>query len=387
MLEPENRKLEWVLSAIFGVGSVVFILVFFAYFSNQADTVGPERNHRRTVSENGPVKAGQTQGQPDSKGQLDDPEEKHPGIASSKAGSKDQHREALSREVVLAALGRQEATLTIDVSGSPEAPFKIGQLVGTSSPNAITRGDDDHSPGPEKPSSDQPAPAVVSKESTLLSYTGDTVGQRNSTVVLKAELFETEAPRGDVSGNEVVFTVTDGISTQIATAITDSNGTAQVSTPVSLPAGLYDIKVAFVGDDYRLGSSTEASFVAWEAIAGLNINGSGWLAEDSEKVSFGFSIKYTKKSDVPQGQLQIVDKSKESGLDIQTEGFNWLVVTSDNLALLQGSASLNGESGYLFEMLVSDNGTPGKGKDFFELSIYGVPVASGLIDGGNIVIQ
>ncbi len=386
MLEPKNRKLEWILSAIFGVGSVALMLFSFAYFSNQGNEVVLERNDR-DVSDNSSVGAGKTEEQQDLEVGLDDVEEKYSDIADLKANLKDQ---------VLFSLGSQEVTATTKVplgwSIAASASVEPDPPVGDSDPPA---GDDNPPVGDDHPpvADDDPLPPPDPpsfeeiKVDTLINYTGATIGQRNGTVVLKAELSETDTPAGDLSGNEIVFILSDGISTQLATATTDSSGTAQVSTPVSLPAGFYDINATFEGDGHYLGSSTEVPFVIWEAIAGLNISGRGWLTEDSEKVNFGFNAKYTKNSDVPRGQLRLVDRSGESDLNIYTEGFNWLVVTSDNLALLQGSASLNGESGYSFELLVSDNGTPGKGKDFFELSIFGVPVASGLIDNGNIVVR
>lgn len=392
MLRLENKKLEWGLSALFGIVSIAIMMAAFFYFNNQGSKVVQERTDR-DVSDNGPVKSRRKQ---DAVVELDDVEKVHSDIANLRASLKDQKGDLPDSELGPSSPDSLELAV---FSKSPRKPLAPGggSIPSSASPEPDELvGDDDLFPSPSLRPSEMPddllpsvdvPPDEALTEETLLSYTGDTISERDEAVTLRAELSEPDAPGGDLSGNEIVFTLSDGIRTQLATAITDPKGRAQVLTPISLPAGFYNIKAQFAGDNHYLGSSTEVPFVVWEAIAGLSINGRGRLTEESEKASFSFSVEYTKKSDAPLGKVQLVDKSGKSDLDIYAEGFNWLIVTADNLALLQGSASLNGKSGFLFELLIADNGTPGKGKDFFELSIYGVPVASGLIDSGNIVVN
>ncbi len=400
MLKPKNIKLEWVLMALFGIGSVAFLLVALAYVSNQGNQIAPEPTGRE-ITEDSPSAVKQAQKQQEADAQPDDAQEKRLAEAGLKGD-----------KVVAFSLKSQEIAALPEASGAPETKIEIdepiesdgridpdkpietdqapkpGEPAETDNPSVIGDGDEEPLP-PADPDGEEDPPPVPepSKEDTFLSYTGETISQRNSTAILQAELLETEAPAGDLSGNKVIFTLSDGARTQVATAITDADGQAEVSTLVSLPAGPYELQADFAGGSHLAGSSTDVPFVIWEAIDGLNVSGRGWLTDDSEKVSFGFSAKYAKDSEVPLGQLQLVDRSGESDLNIRTEGFNWLVVSSDNLAFLQGQASVNGVSGYSFELLVSDNGTPGKGKDFFELSIYGLTIVSGFIDGGNIAVH
>lgn len=123
----------------------------------------------------------------------------------------------------------------------------------------------------------------------------------------------------------------------------------------------------------------------WEP--GPHINGGGWLLDEGKKTNFGFTAKYAKDSDVPLGQLQAVGRSGATDLNVHAEGFNWLVANAAGVALLQGSASVNGQTSLPFDLIVSDNGTPGKDSDTFELTVIGIPPISGVIKGGNIVVR
>ncbi len=278
------------------------------------------------------------------------------------------------------ALGSQDITVTTDILGRAQALLVIDQPWGIKNLTISFGGDEQYLPSTTQ------CLFEVAKEDTLLGYAGETISKRNNSSVLRAQLSETDTPVGDLNGKQIVFTLTDGISTQIATTTTDQNGLAQITTLITVPAGLYNISASFSGGDYYLDSlSANTPYVVWEPIDGTNISGGGWLIKTGEKTNFGFTAKYKKNEDWLQGQLQVVDRSTDTS--IHADGFDWLVVTTDDVAMLQGMATINGVSGHSFRMIVQDQGTPGKGKDTFELQVDGLTLVSGVLDGGNIVVH
>ncbi len=324
MFRLENRKLEWGLSAFFGIVSVTIMLAAFIYINGQGNKIVHERTDRNG-SDSGLVKAGKAREQQDAGDGLDNTEKVHSDIANLRAILKDQNKDLPPSELGQSSSDSLELAVLLKAPRKPLVPSD-GSIPSSTSPETDESvGDDDLLPSPdlhpsEVPDDPVPSPDLPPDEApiaeALLSYTGDTVSERNEPVILRAQLSEPGVRDGDLSGNEILFTLTDGVRTQLATATTDSFGTAQVLTPISLPAGFYDIKATFAGDDHYLSSSTEIPFVVWEAITGLNIKGRGRLAEESEKASFSFAAKYTKKSDAPLGQLQFVDRSGESDISI-----------------------------------------------------------------------
>ena len=301
-------------------------------------------------------------------------------LAQLAASLTDSNGDPVVGKEIAFTLGTQAATGTTDASGSAQATIAIDQPAGSKVLNMSFDGN-----GNYLPSSSSEA-FVVATEDTLLNYFGEAISKKDTTATLRAQLSEPDVSVGDLSGKEIVFTITDGTNNQIVSGTTDSSGVAEISVGMINPSGLYDISAAFEGDQYHgPSSSARTPFVIWEP--GPHINGGGWLLNEGKKTNFGFTAKYTKDSNVPLGQLQVVDRSGATDLNIHAEGFNWLVATADDIALLRGSAIVNGQTSLPFELLVSDNGAPGKGSDTFELNIFGLPPISGVIDGGNIVVR
>ncbi len=212
------------------------------------------------------------------------------------------------------------------------------------------------------------------------------MSRRYETATLRAELTATNGVPDDFSGKPVVFTLSDGATTQTAAAVTDSSGMAETSASITLPTGVYDIGVSFAGDNaFTASSSPTVPFVVWEPDPGININGAGWLEKDGSRISFGLAATYRKNNPVAIGRLQLFDHGTRQR--IRLESFTWLVPLADNVTMIHGLASVNGESGHAFTLTVSDEATPGQGADTFALQLDGLPLISDTLAGGNIVIR
>ncbi len=221
---------------------------------------------------------------------------------------------------------------------------------------------------------------------TAITYSGDTMSRKYETAALRAELTATNGTPDDFSGKPVVFTLSDGVITQTAAAVTDSQGMAETPVSIALPIGIYDISVAFAGDsEFTASSSPAVPFVVWEPDPGINVNGAGWLEKDGSRISFGLAATYRKNSPAAVGRLQLFDHS--TGKRIRLENFTWLIPIANNVTMLHGLASVNGESGHAFTLTVSDKARPGAGADTFTLELDGLPFISDTLAGGNIVIR
>jgi len=297
-----------------------------------------------------------------------------------KATLQDNEGTPLSEEALVFSIDGQEVAAVTDLLGEVQAVIEIDQSSGIKDLAVSFAGDNKYQATTSHTNFE------VTRETASIKYLGDTITQRYQDATLKAQLSENDLPVGDLSGKTIIFTITDGTNTQEFAAITDANGVATTEpTQIFIPASLYNVTASFAGDEFYQGSSTKTPYVVWQVMPGLNINGGGWLEKDNKKCNFGFTAKYVNNSDFPKGQLEFIDRS--TGQNIHSEGFGWLVLDSQNLAILHGSATINGESGHTFRMMVSDLGTPGKDIDTFDLEIDCLPVISGLLDGGNIVIH
>ena len=76
------------------------------------------------------------------------------------------------------------------------------------------------------------------------------------------------------------------------------------------------------------------------------------------------------------------------GVAVESDGLTGLLVlNSSGIAYLTGYASVNGDPGHSFLLIVHDNGSPGRGNDTFRLDVDGVTVADGTLSDGNVRIH
>jgi len=107
------------------------------------------------------------------------------------------------------------------------------------------------------------------------------------------------------------------------------------------------------------------------------ITGGGWIITPTGGKGT-FAVSGGVRHDVPSGHLEYHDHS----LGINVHGTGILnygpteteVVTTTRM--IQGNAEVNGQGGYMYTVVVSDNGEPGVG-DVFTISLTGPPPPMG----------
>lgn len=123
------------------------------------------------------------------------------------------------------------------------------------------------------------------------------------------------------------------------------------------------------------------------AVAGVAVNGAGWILKDGSRATFGFHGRRQESGNL-KGNLEYVDHS--ANLNIKSETMTALVI-GGRTAVAAYNSTVNGESGYVARVTSTDNGEPGKGADTFDIYVTGpnsfTYSASALLDGGNIQVN
>jgi hypothetical protein len=147
-------------------------------------------------------------------------------------------------------LGTQSATATTDGTGTATAPLTLADAPGDYTVTATFDGTD------ALLRSQATAPLTITREATVLTYTGDTAaGPKN--VRLAASLTEDDGPA--LAGRTVTFDL-DGA---VHTAVTDDAGVAEVVVDSTTNGRSQTVTVAYAGDDRFDGASTSAT-IAWD---------------------------------------------------------------------------------------------------------------------------
>jgi hypothetical protein len=139
-----------------------------------------------------------------------------------------------------------------------------------------------------------------------------------------------------------------------------------------------------------------ADVVAGSALAGIDCNtpgtaagddfatGAGWITTPSSaKGNFG-GAGGMKNSGAIWGHLIYADKSA-NGVDVEGAVTGYAVLGSTQRQI-EGSAKINGVSGFSFRVVLVENGEPGRG-DWFSISLSNGYTASGNLGGGNIQLH
>ena len=146
------------------------------------------------------------------------------------------------------------------------------------------------------------------------------------------------------------------------------------------------------------GSLSSAATIAWVGVTlppvpppGAStpgkVKGGGWIL-DPGKRTFGVSATYNAGAAAPAGHLGFDDKV---GTRV-TEAAVTRLVIDGNRAVITGTASVNGQTGYRFQVEAVDNGAPGR-QDTFRLTLTNPTdplyryTSSASLGGGNLEVS
>jgi len=112
------------------------------------------------------------------------------------------------------------------------------------------------------------------------------------------------------------------------------------------------------------------------------ITGGGWIITPTGGKGT-FAVSGGIRHNVLSGHLEYHDQSR--GINVHGTGvFNYGPTEVATTRLIQGTAEVNGQSGYIYTVIVSDNGEPGVG-DVFTISLEGPVEFSGYTAGSDLM--
>ena len=101
------------------------------------------------------------------------------------------------------------------------------------------------------------------------------------------------------------------------------------------------------------------------------------------KSNFGFNVYRKQATASVKGHLNY--QNKATGEHVKSVQITDLQIVG-NTATFSGTCTNNGAP-CTFQVSVQDNGNPGRGKDTFQISGFGIVANGGTLSGGNIKIQ
>ena len=199
---------------------------------------------------------------------------------------------------------------------------------------------------------------------------------------LELEALVTFIDVGVLDTHTARFSWGDGTSSVGVVTETDGSGSASAGHRYSEP-GFYTVSVTVWDDDGGHDSAVLGEVFVFDP--DTFVTGGGWVASpegawvDSPstegKGTFGFVARYDRSGEV-RGNLEF---QLHKGIRLHARSFDYLLV-NDGIARFSGTGSVNGESGYDFEVVVTDERHSGSAEDLFWITIAG---PSGIVYDGD----
>jgi hypothetical protein len=117
---------------------------------------------------------------------------------------------------------------------------------------------------------------------------------------------------------------------------------------------------------------------------GAKVTGGGWITVTGGKGTFGLTAK-ADSSGTPSGNLTYQDHGTLNRT-VKSTSITFVTVNG-NCAQIGGTATVNGNPGFGFQVNVCDNGEPGKDSDTFNIIMSDGYTAGGTLQGGNIQLH
>lgn len=179
--------------------------------------------------------------------------------------------------------------------------------------------------------------------------------------------------------------------------IRDSLGIVRGTWTLSDPTDIINVTVG--GNRYGWIVNNEFPFLAFDnsglvgfqdycvtppSTAGAKVTGGGWITVTGGKGTFGLTAK-ANSSGTPSGNLTYQDHGTLNRT-VKSTAITFVTVTG-NCAQIGGTATVNGNPGFGFQVNVCDNGEPGKDSDTFNIIMSDGYTAGGTLQGGNIQVH
>lgn len=246
-------------------------------------------------------------------------------------------------------------------------------------------------------------PTIAASLDAALGYTGDLlvpIGETGSASVTASALLTTTNGPDPLAGVPLLFDVANSAEPPAigtCSAITDVNGVASCS--LELPPDVYTVTI--ISNELGCPASLdEALLVVFDPDV-PRATGGGFILPDGEstlpaasprdKANFGFIVRID-NNQAAAGNLEFQYKSAD--INLKSLDMTWYTV-SNNKAMFQGEATINGAGFFTFRVHATDGDLAGGQPDRFDIRIWSGTNTEGDIfhrakndlAGGSIVVH
>ncbi len=116
------------------------------------------------------------------------------------------------------------------------------------------------------------------------------------------------------------------------------------------------------------------------------VTGGGWITGTPSGAKGNFGVAGGIKNGGFWGHLTYIDHGA-NGPKVKGTGVTAYTIVNTTTRHIEGTAEVNGQGGFTYQVDVADNGEPGRHTDTFALRLSNGYSASGRLDGGNIQIH
>src|SRR5438552_295075 len=202
------------------------------------------------------------------------------------------------------------------------------------------------------------------------------------TLVINEQTSSSSGGTNSITVNAIDLTTIDSIRIIISSASSDI-------TCVTTTATTTTVTTAVCGTVTTTVTTTTTASQTSQPVDFMT--GGGFIIVNGAHANFGFNAGYKPSKTTVSGQLTYIDhgtgmKAKATSIDKYYNPNG----STGTTRTFSGQAEVNGVSGYSFTVTVTDNGEPGKGNDYFSITLTGPNFyyhQGSTLGGGNIQLH
>src|SRR3989449_6253208 len=202
------------------------------------------------------------------------------------------------------------------------------------------------------------------------------------TLVINEQTSSSSGGTNSITVNAIDLTTIDGIRIIISSASSDVTCVTTTATTTTVTATVTTtVTTTTTTSQTQTTTSQRVDFMT----------GGGFIIVNGAHANFGFNAGYKPGKTTVSGQLTYIDhgtgmKAKATSIDRYYNPNG----STGTTRTFSGQAEVNGVSGFYFTVTVTDNGEPGKGNDYFSITLTGPNFyyhQGGTLGGGNIELH